>query len=490
MPATASHLPEIYRPAFGLLTDLYQLTMAAGYYHQRIHERKAIFHLFYRKAPFGGDYALAAGLPLAIDIINNLRFSADDVQYLGRLKGATGGPLFQEPFLNYLQRLKFRGTVHAIPEGEIVLPNEPLLRIEGTLIECQLLETALLNVMNFSTLIATKAARIKAAAGGDPVIEFGLRRAQGIDGGLTASRSAYVGGCDATSNVWAGRYYGIPVRGTHAHSWVMAFPSEEEAFAAYAAAMPGNSTFLVDTYDTLVGVRTAVATGKKLRERGHEMLGVRLDSGDLATLSVGARKILDEGGFPDAQIVASDSLDEYAIAALKARGAKIDVWGIGTKLATAYDQPALGGVYKLAAIQNTAGEWEPRIKRSDTPIKTSNPGKLNVRYYYDRRDGYPLTRVIYNEFAGEPGDQLVLGNGELADIVKTNHEAKDLLVPVFDQGELIFAPPSLASTRDRALLNWRLWSTRADYSTFPHGLDPRLADLKAQLLNLNPNLTH
>ncbi len=481
MPATASHLPQIYRPAFGLLTDLYQLTMAAGYYDQRIHERKAIFHLFYRKAPFGGDFALAAGLPLAIDLIRNLHFSADDVQYLGRLQGATGKPLFREPFLNYLQRLKFRGTVHAVPEGEIVLPHEPLLRIEGTLLECQLLETALLTVLNFSTLIATKAARIKAAAGEDEVLEFGLRRAQGIDGGLTASRSAYIGGCDATSNVWAGRYYGIPVKGTHAHSWVMAFPSEDAAFAAYAAAMPDNGIFLVDTYDTLEGVRKAVATGKRLREQGHELLGIRLDSGDLAALSISARQILDEGGFPAAKIVASDSLDEYAIKELKGRGARIDVWGIGTRLATSADQPALGGVYKLAAIQNAAGEWEPRIKLSDTAIKTSNPGKLNVKYYYDRRDGYPLSRVIYNEFTGEPANELVRENGAVSTVEKTNGEARDLLVPVFTDGVLVFAPPTLASTRDRALMNWKIWSARASYAAFPAGLDPRLHALKEEL---------
>ncbi|MEM9928724.1 MAG: nicotinate phosphoribosyltransferase [Bacteroidota bacterium] len=483
MPVTASHLPTVYRPAFGLLTDLYQLTMAAGYYDQRIHERKAIFHLFYRKAPFGGDFAVSAGLALAIDLIQNFRFSADDVQYLGRLKGATGRPLFKETFLNYLQRMRFRGTIHAVPEGEIVMPNEPLLRIEGTLIECQLLETALLTIINFSTLIATKAARVKAAAGEDTVLEFGLRRAQGIDGGLTASRSAYLGGCDATSNVWAGRYYNIPVRGTHAHSWVMAFPSEEDAFAAYAAAMPDNGIFLVDTYDTLEGVRKAVAIGKQLREQGHELLGVRLDSGDLATLSIAARDILDQGGFPEAKIVASDSLDEYAILELKAKGAKIDVWGIGTRLATASDQPALGGVYKLAAIQNAAGEWEPRIKRSNTAIKTSNPGKLNVRYYYDRRDGFPLTRIIYNEFDGAPSGRLALPDGTLAAAKTTNHEAKDLLEPIFINGELCYAVPTLPSTRARALMNWQLWSKRQDYTTFLCGLDPQLSDLKQELLH-------
>ncbi|WP_044102831.1 nicotinate phosphoribosyltransferase [Neolewinella persica] len=480
-----SHLHHIYRPDFGMLTDLYQLTMAAGYYDQRIHERKAIFHLFYRKAPFGGNFALAAGLALAIDIVQGLKFSADDVQYLGRLKGANGTPLFKEPFLNYLQRMKFTGTIHAVPEGEIVLPHEPLLRIEANLIEAQLLETALLTVMNFSTLITTKAARIKAAAGEDTVLEFGLRRAQGIDGGLTASRSAYIGGCDATSNVWAGRYYNIPVKGTHAHSWVMVFPREIDAFEAYAASMPNNCTFLVDTYDTEEGVRNAVRVGKQLRERGHEMLGIRLDSGDLAELSILARQILDEGGFPQAKIVASDSLDEYAITELKARGAKIDVWGIGTRLATAHDQPALGGVYKLAAIQNERGEWEPRIKRSETPIKTSNPGKLNVRIFHFMERGAATAhgRVIYNEFDGKDMVSATTENGNEHPL--HHHDAMretDLLELVFKNGEMVFALPTLQSTRDRAMKNWQRWNQGQEGSNFNTQLESRLYDLKMKLL--------
>lgn len=480
-----SHLNQIYRPDFGMLTDLYQLTMAAGYYDQKIHERKAIFHLFYRKAPFGGDFALSAGLALAIDIVKGLKFSADDVQYLGRLKGANGTPLFKEPFLNYLQRMKFTGTIHAIPEGEIVLPHEPMLRIEANLIEAQLLETALLTVMNFSTLIATKAARIKQAAGEDTVIEFGLRRAQGIDGGLTASRSAYIGGCDATSNVWAGRYYNIPVKGTHAHSWVMVFPKEIEAFEAYAAALPNNCTFLVDTYDTEEGVRNAVKVGHQLRERGHEMLGIRLDSGDLAELSIIARRILDEGGFPQAKIVASDSLDEYAIKDLKARGARIDVWGIGTRLATAHDQPALGGVYKLAAIQNGQGEWEPRIKRSETPIKTSNPGKLNVRVFHFMEKGteMPAGRVIYNEFDGTDMESFTTKKGDQHPLLHyPDLRELDLLQPVFKDGEMVLALPTLQSTRARAQTNWQRWSQGLEGTKFDPQLESRLFDLKMKLL--------
>ena len=471
-----SHLATVYRPDFGLLTDLYELTMAAGYYHEGIHERRAIFHLFYRTAPFDGNFAIAAGLPLAIDLIERYRFSVDDIQYLGGLKSGDGSPLFREPFLNYLQRMKFTATVDAVPEGEIVLPHEPLLRIEGPLLQVQLLETALLTVLNFSTLIATKAARIKAAAGDDPVLEFGLRRAQGIDGGLTASRSAYLGGCDGTSNVWAGRYYNIPVKGTHAHSWVMVFPDELTSFEAYADALPANCIFLVDTYDSLEGTRNAIIVGRELRKHGHEMNGIRLDSGDLGALSIEARKLLDDAGFPDADIVASDSLDEYAIRDLKAGGARINVWGIGTRLVTAHDQPALGGVYKLSAIQDEHGQWQSRVKASETADKSSDPGKLAVRRYY--RDGQPVASQLYNALAGEPSPTLV----DAREISRPLHgEATELLVPVFDQGNLIYSPCDLPCTRDRALSNWKQWIA-LNWTDFHYGASPELLAEKEELL--------
>ncbi len=471
-----SHLPHVYRPDFGLLTDLYQLTMAAGYFHAGLHERRAVFHLFYRTAPFDGPFALAAGLRLAIDLMERYRFSVDDIQYLGGLKSADGSPLFRETFLNYLQRMKITATVDAVPEGEIVLPHEPLLRIEGPLMQVQLLETALLTVMNFSTLIATKAARIKAAAGEDPVLEFGLRRAQGIDGGLTASRSAYLGGCDATSNVWAGRYYGIPVKGTHAHSWVMVFPDELTSFEAYADALPANCVFLVDTYDSLEGVRNAITVGRELRKHGHEMNGLRLDSGDLAQLSIEARQLLDAAGFPEVDIVASDSLDEYAIRDLKAAGSRINVWGIGTRLVTAHDQPALGGVYKLAAIQDEHGGWQTRIKASETAVKSSDPGRLAIRRYY--RDGRPTASQRYNTLAGEPSPNLVDAHGTTHPL---HGETRELLVPVFDKGTLVYAPSDLPRTRDRALDNWALWNS-LDWNTFHYGPSPELLAEKEALL--------
>ncbi len=470
-----AHFPSVYRPGFGLATDLYQLTMAAGYYHRKVHERRAIFHLFFRSAPFGESAALACGLPLAADVINGLRFSADDVQYLGRLKNANGAPMFREPFLNYLQRLRFTGDVHAIPEGMMASPQEPLLRVEARLVEAQLLETALLTVMNFSTLIATKAARIKAAAGEDTVLEFGLRRAQGLDGGLTASRAAYIGGCDATSNVWAGRYYGIPVKGTHAHAWVMAFPNEMEAFEAYAAAMPGNCVFLVDTYDTIEGVKKAIRVGLRLRENGHEMLGIRLDSGDLVALSIQSRRLLDAAGFPGASIVASDRLDEYAIRDLKARGAKIDTWGIGTNLVTSKDQPALGGVYKMAALRQEDGSWATKVKLSETAVKTSYPGRLNVRRYAES-DGTPSASVLYNELNGMPSASFTPAGGAPQALPATSNH--DLLEPVFLKGEQVMEFPEIAATRDRAVRQWKRWSGLS----VPSGPDHRLSSEKAALL--------
>jgi len=326
-----------------LLTDLYQLTMAYGYWKNQVHEREAVFHLFFRKNPFNSGFSVACGLADVIEYIDTFQFDQDELAYLATLKGNDGQPLFDAGFLDYLKHLQFTCDIDAIPEGTLVFPHEPLVRVRGPIIQCQILETALLNIVNFQTLIATKAARICHAAAPEPVLEFGLRRAQGIDGGMAASRAAHIGGCTATSNVLAGMRYGIPVKGTHAHSWVMSFDTEEEAFEAYADAMPNNCVFLVDTYDTLEGVRTAVRVGKRLREKGHELVGIRLDSGDLAYLSIEARKILDEGGFPKALVVASNDLDEHIITSIKQQGGKVGIWGVGTKLVTAYDQPAMGG---------------------------------------------------------------------------------------------------------------------------------------------------
>jgi len=379
----------------GLHTDLYQLTMSHSYWHSQLYKRQACFHLFYRKPPFRNPYVITAGLEAVINFIQQFGFSVDDIQYLAGLKGKNGYPLFDESFLNYLQRMEFSCTVEAVPEGSIVFPFTPILRIEGPLIQAQLLETGLLNLINFSSLIATKASRIVQAAQGDQVLEFGYRRAQGTDGALNASRAAYIGGCSATSNVRAGRAFGIPVRGTHAHSWVMCFDNEREAFKEYARSQPDNCTFLVDTYDSISGVQNAIETGHWLREQGHEMNGIRLDSGNLNELSQMAKHLLDQAGFPEAVIVASNELDEYQIRQLKEQGAQIRVWGVGTRLATAFEQPALGGVYKLSAITNENGKWEPRIKLSEDTIKTSTPGRLRTNRYFDT-NGNPVGDMTFN----------------------------------------------------------------------------------------------
>ena len=371
--------------AAALLTDLYQLTMALGYWRAGRAEQEVAFHLYFRSAPFAGGYAVACGVEPALAYLEGMRFDADELAYLATLRGADGEALFPDDFLGALGALRLTLDVDAVAEGTVVFPHEPLLRVRGPLLQAQLVETALLTHVGFPTLVATKAARVCLAAGGDEVLEFGLRRAQGPDGGLAASRAAFVGGCAATSNVLAGMRHGIPVRGTHAHSWVMAFGDEREAFAAYAAAVPNNVVFLVDTYDTLDGVRHAIEVGRWLRARGHRLLGVRLDSGDLAYLSIEARRLLDEAGFGDAAVLASNDLDEHLITSLKLQGAAIGVWGVGTRLVTAYDQPALGVVYKLAAVREPDGGWSPRLKVSEQAAKTTTPGLLQVRRYREAR---------------------------------------------------------------------------------------------------------
>jgi nicotinate phosphoribosyltransferase len=384
-----------------LLTDLYELTMAQGYLLAGRAEDEAVFHLSFREPPFEGGYAVACGLADVVAYLDGLRYAEEDLRYLASLQADDGQRLFTDPFLSLLGALRLRVDVDAVPEGTVVFGHEPLVRVRGPILEAQLLETTLLNIVNFQTLIATKAARVCLAAGGDPVLEFGLRRAQGIDGALTASRAAFLGGCAATSNVLAGQRFGIPVRGTHAHSWVMAFDSEPEAFAAWADAMPSSSVFLVDTYDTLTGVDHAIAAGRALRQRGHRLAGIRLDSGDLAWLSIEARKRLDAAGFTEATVLASNDLDEHVIESLKHQGAAIGVWGVGTRLVTGYDQPALGGVYKLSAVRRRPDQpWQHRIKLSEQLPKISTPGLQRVRRYHDPRTGLFVADVVYDEELG------------------------------------------------------------------------------------------
>lgn len=469
-----------------LLTDLYQLTMAYGYWKLDRAEQDAAFHLFFRRPPFGGGYALAAGLAPAIEYLSDFRFAPADLDYLATLTGNDGQPLFEPDFCDYLAALQLTCDVDAMPEGAVAFGQEPLLRVRGPILQCQLLETALLNIVNFQTLIATKAARVCQAAGGDPVVEFGLRRAQGVDGGLSASRAAYIGGCTATSNVLAGQRYGIPVKGTHAHSWVMSFDDEYEAFAAYAQAMPNNCVFLVDTYDTLEGVRGAIEVGAKLRAAGHEMAGIRLDSGDLAYLSIEARKLLDEGGFPAAQIVASNDLDEHIIESLKNQGAKISIWGVGTKLATAYDQPALGGVYKLGAIKNQRGDWEPKVKLSEQAAKTSIPGVLQVRRF--ETDGGLVGDLIFDENSGVDPRRIIVDvkDPERRKRMPPDAQGRDLLVPVARSGRIVHDAESLDAIRSRAQAELQGLHPGVRRFLNPHeypvGLDVGLHDLRARMV--------
>ncbi|WP_428265801.1 nicotinate phosphoribosyltransferase [Haliangium sp.] len=436
--------------SLALLTDLYQLTMAYGYWRSGMAERQAAFHLFFRKNPFGGGYAIACGLEGAIEYLQGWRFTEDDLRYLSGLTGNDGRPLFGDDFLAYLGDLRFTCDVDAMPEGSLAFAHEPMLRISGPIVQCQIVETALLTIINYSTLVASKAARVCQAAAGEPVLEFGLRRAQGVDGGLSASRAAYVGGAAATSNVLAGKRHDIPVKGTHAHSWVMFFEDERLAFERYAEAMPNNCIFLVDTYDTLAGVRHAVEVGRSLRERGHELVGVRLDSGDQATLSIEARRILDEGGFPKAAIVGSSDLDEYEITALKGRSATISVWGVGTRLATCYEQPALGGVYKLAAVRGEDGAWDRRIKLSEDEIKTTNPGLLQVRRY-SRGDRF-VADLVYDIEDGVKDEHTLfdIGDQTRSCEVEPGAVGEDVLVPIFRAGELVYELPSASEARARA----------------------------------------
>jgi nicotinate phosphoribosyltransferase len=429
-----------------LTTDLYEVTMACGYFKAGVADHEAAFHVTFRENPFGGQFTVACGLATAIDFLRTFHFTDTQVAYLASQRGNDGKPLFDSGFLNYLRGLRLACDLDAIPEGTLVFPNEPLIRVVGPIIQCQLLETALLNIVNFQSLIATKAARVCMAAKNDPVIEFGLRRSQGVDGGLTAARAAYIGGCAGTSNLQAGERFGIPVSGTQAHSWIMFFENELEAFRAYARAMPNNCIFLVDTYDSIDGIRHAIEVARELRRQGHEMIGVRLDSGDGVALSVEARRMLDKAGFANAKIVGSGDLDEYVITDLKQRGAKIDVWGVGTKLSTGQPDAALGVIYKLGAVRGPGGEWQYRIKLSEESAKASVPGSLQVRRFH-HPDGRFMADAIYETDHGvsEPCEIVDFETEDKTKLPR-NTRYSDLLVPIFRVGQVIYDEPSIEAS--------------------------------------------
>jgi len=455
-----------------LTTDLYEVTMAYGYFKAGVTDHEAVFHVTFRENPFAGQFTVACGLASAIDFLRAFHFTDAEVDYLGSQRGNDGKPLFDSHFLDYLRRLQLTCDVDAIPDGTLVFANEPLIRVVGPVIQCQVLETALLNIFNFQSLIATKAARVCLAAEHDPVIEFGLRRSQGVDGGLTAARAAYIGGCSGTSNLQAGQQFGIPVSGTQAHSWIMFFENELEAFQSYAHALPNNCIFLVDTYNSIDGIRHAIEIGSELRRQGHEMIGVRLDSGDRVALSIKARRMLDKAGFATAKVVCSGDLDEHMIVDLKQRGAKIDVWGVGTKLSTGQPDAALGGIYKLGAIRHPGDEWQYRIKLSEESAKASFPGSLQVRRFY-QPNGRFMADAIYETDHGvsepceivdpETNDRLTIGDasaiasvGEAVgfprddNVVPNNGPAHftDLLVPIFRGGQVVYEQPSIETSRE------------------------------------------
>ncbi|WP_089727010.1 nicotinate phosphoribosyltransferase [Candidatus Thiosymbion oneisti] len=469
-----------------LLTDFYQLTMAYGFWKSGMADKESVFHLFFRQAPFNGNHTISCGLENVIHYINGLRFKSEDLEYLESIKGNDGNPLFDKGFLSYLSKLEFRCSMDAVPEGTIVFPLEPMIRMQGPIVQCQLLETPLLNLMNFPSLIATKAARIRRAAQGDPVLEFGLRRAQGVDGAMTASRSAYIGGCDATSNVLAGRRFGIPVRGTIAHSWVMAFADETEAFRTYSNAMPNNCVLLVDTYSTIAGVEKAIQVGKELEEKGYKLSGIRLDSGDLADLSIKARELLDKNGFPDTRIVASNDLDETSIRNLKAQQARIDIWGVGTRLITAFDQPALDGVYKLSAIRTPGKDWAYKIKISDQSAKSTTPGIQQVRRYY--RDDLYDGDVIYDLKTDMSAGCTLIDPSDTSRQKKIglNIRHKDLLVPIYRKGKLVYELPAIEEIKQKVQEEISAFHPTvmrlANPHTYPVGNEKSLNELKTKLV--------
>lgn len=418
-----------------LLTDYYQLTMMNGYLHNNIHKDIVVFDMFFRSNPCDNGYTIIAGIEQMLQYIENLRFTEEDLAYIKSLG-------FGDPFIHELRNFKFTGTIYGVKEGSIMFPGEPVLRVKATSFEAQLVETAILNIINFQSLIATKASRICAAAKGDPVFEFGLRRAQGPDAGVYGARAAVIGGCSSSSNVLAGKMFGIPVVGTQAHSWVQTFDTELDSFRAYARTYPDTCMLLVDTYDTIQsGLPNAITVFNELRDKGFKPRGIRIDSGDLAYLSKQARLMLDEAGFPDTLIVASSDLDEDTIHSLKIQGASINGWGVGTNLITSKDCPALGGVYKLAAVEKN-GTLVPKIKISENPEKITNPGYKKVVRIYDKCTGKAYADLIMLE------DEVIVKNKPLTIFhpvytwkkkVITNYEVREMLIPLYDDGKRLYA---------------------------------------------------
>ena len=471
-----------------LLTDLYELTMMQGYFKNPTNQT-VIFDMFYRTNPCGGGFAICAGLEQMIEYIENLRFSSNDIEYLRSLH------IFEEDFLEYLSNFHFTGDIYAIPEGTVIFPREPMVKVIAPIMEAQLVETAILNILNHQSLIATKAARVCHAAKGDSVMEFGLRRAQGPDAGIFGARAAIIGGCAGTSNVLAGQMFDVPVLGTHAHSWIMSFPDEYTAFKTYAKLYPNSCTLLVDTYDVLKsGVPNAIRVFEEMREEGIPLTkyGIRIDSGDLAYLSKEAHKMLSAAGFDDAIISASSDLDENLISSLKAQDAKINSWGVGTKLITSDDNPAFGGVYKLAAVRaNDNEEYIPKIKLSENTEKVTNPGNKTVYRIYSKTTGKIKADLIcLADEVINPDETMVIfdpvDTWKKTKILGGTYEVKELLVPVIKEGKRVYASPSVKELREFCLQEQNtLWDESRRFFNPQKvyvDLSQKLYDLKKDLL--------
>ena len=463
---------------FTLLTDFYELTMMQGYLKSGKHKEKVIFDMFYRKNPCGNGFAICCGLEQVVEYIRNLNFSEEDIDYLRSLG------TFDEDFIEYLRGFHFTGDIYAIPEGTVVFPKEPLIKVIAPVIEAQLVETAILNLVNHQSLIATKAYRVVHAAQGDGVMEFGLRRAQGPDAGIYGARAAVIAGCIGTSNVYAGQKFHMPVLGTHAHSWIMSFPTELEAFKAYARLYPNNCILLVDTYDTLKsGVKNAILCYDAMKEEGIPLkrFGIRLDSGDLAYLSKKARKMLDEAGYPDAIISASNDLDENLIASLKAQGACITSWGVGTNLITSESQPSFGGVYKLAATYSDEGQWVPKIKLSENSEKITNPGNKQIYRIIEKDSGKVFADYIAleDETFSEKEDLVLfdpIDTWKKSTLKGGSYEMRPLLVPIFLGGKLVYNCPSVEEIKAHCKKEQESLWEECRRLTNPHAVHVDLSD--------------
>ncbi len=472
-----------------LLTDLYELTMMQGYFKHKDQNETVIFDAFYRTNPGEGGYAIAAGLEQVIQYIKDLHFSDEDIEYLAGLG------IFEQDFLDYLRGFQFTGNIYAIPEGSVIFPREPLVKVIAPIMQAQLMETAILNIINHQSLIATKAARVCYAARGDGIMEFGLRRAQGPDAGTYGARAAVIGGCVGTSNVLCGRLFDVPVKGTHAHSWIMSFPDEYTAFKTYADMYPSACILLVDTYDTLKsGVPNAIKVFQEMKEAGVPLTyyGIRLDSGDLAYLSKKARKMLDQAGFPDAVISASNDLDEFLIDSLKVQGAAITSWGVGTNLITSKDCPSFGGVYKLAAIKDKEGNFIPKIKLSENSEKVTNPGNKTVYRIYEKESGKVKADLIclVDEKFDENEPMLLFDPLEPWKKTKLpggSYTMREIMVPVFQGGKCCYESPKVMDIREYCKKELdTLWDETRRLVN-PHkvyvDLSKKLYDIKIELLD-------